>query len=132
MRINLNSGGHRRVTIAVISLAALSVAALIVTSQLAVAHGARRAAPRLELTSRTPAVVRGSGFKPRTRVRLMLTAGTTLIRHPRANAQGSFTTTFSGVVIDRCTSFTASAVVNNHVVAVLRPAKPECAPASTP
>jgi hypothetical protein len=115
-----------------LTLAALVVAGSIVTSQLALAHSGKRARPRLALTSRNPMTVRGSGFKPGVRVRLTLNAGQSVTRHTRASAQGSFTTRFGTVVLDSCTAFSVSAVVNHQVVAVLRPAKPECAPASTP
>jgi hypothetical protein len=115
-----------------LTLAALVIAGSVVTSQLALAHSGRSGRAHLALMSRNPITVRGSGFKPGVRVRLTLTAGQSETRHPRASAQGSFTTRFGTVVVDSCTPFSVSAVVNHQVVAVLRPAKPECAPASTP
>jgi hypothetical protein len=74
--------------------------------------------------------VRGTGFKPRTRVRV--TFDGTLVRRPVTNAQGSFTATFQ-TVVDRCTAWSVSASQPGGATVVLRgPAKPACAPASTP
>ncbi|HYZ81337.1 MAG TPA: hypothetical protein VE571_08725, partial [Solirubrobacteraceae bacterium] len=85
------------------------------------------------MTARSPATVAGRGFKPHTRVHVRLTVvDRTLSRRPLANRAGAFSVQFP-TVIDRCSGFTVTASQQNHPAVVLRsPAKPACAPASTP
>ena len=93
---------------------------------------AHQARATLVLTSRHPATVRGTGFKPSTRVRVTLLDGQKLVRRPLTNGNGTFTTSFP-MVIDRCSVWSISASQPGRAPLVLRsPAKPECAPASTP
>ena len=117
---------------AILALLALAAAAWIAATGLASATtstSAHRAA-KLALVSHDPATVHGTGFKPRTRVRVTFDA--TLVRRPVTNAQGAFTATFQ-TVVDRCTTWSVSASQPGRPTVVLRgPAKPECAPASTP
>ncbi len=116
-----------------IRLAGLFVALLVLAGAVAaLASGAPTAAhqarPALTLTHRSPATVRGTGFKPNTHVRVVLRASHTVVHRPVTNAQGTFTTTFS-MVIDRCSSWSISVTQPGRLPMVLHGAKPQCPPA---
>jgi hypothetical protein len=84
------------------------------------------------LRSHDPDTVSGTGFKPRSRVRVTFVGAQTLVRRAMTNSLGGFTATFP-TVVDRCTAFSVSASQPGRAIVVLRsPAKPECAPMSTP
>jgi hypothetical protein len=107
-------------------------AAWIAATGLAGASTSGHRAGRLVLKRNDPATVSGSGFRAHTRVRVMFVSARTFVRHPVANSLGGFTATFP-TVVDRCTGFSVSASQPGRATVVLRsPAKPECAPASTP
>ncbi len=115
-----------------IRLVGLFVALLLLAGAVAaLASGsptAHQARPALTLTHRNPATVRGTGFKPHTRVRVALRASHTVVHRPLTSAQGTFTTTFS-MVIDRCSSWSISVTQPGRLPLVLHGAKPECPPA---
>lgn len=90
---------------------------------------ARQARTALVLTKRSPVTVRGTGFKPNTRVRVTLFVGHKLLHRPVANRRGTFTTTFSSVVIDRCSAWAVTASQPGRATVFLHGARPECAPA---
>jgi hypothetical protein len=90
------------------------------------AHQARAA---LVLTKRSPVTVRGTGFKPNTRVRVTLLEARKAVRRPLANSRGAFTATFASVVIDRCSGWTVTANQPGRATVILHAPKPECAPA---
>jgi hypothetical protein len=117
---------------AILVLLVLAAAAWIAATGLAGARtGAHRAA-KLVLRSHDPASVSGTGFKARSRVRVTYAGAQTFVRRPVTNSLGAFTTTFP-TVVDRCSGFTVSASQPGRATIVLRsPARPECAPASTP
>jgi hypothetical protein len=131
MRAPLNRSRPRRITMTFAALVLFIVAASILMSGYAVAHRGKHATPHLTVTDRNPATVGGTGFKPRSRVRVTLTAGQTFVRRPIANRHGAFTATFP-TAIDLCTSWSVSASQRHQAVVVLHGPKPECAPASTP
>ncbi len=83
------------------------------------------------LVRRHPATVRGTGFASHRRVRVTLVAGHGYVRRPLANGHGVFTATFP-TAVDRCTSWTVTAVQRGAAPMVVRGPRPECAPASTP
>ena len=115
---------------AVLALVVLAAAAWIAATGLASASTSGHRAAKLALVGHDPATVRGTGFKPRARVRV--TFDGTQVRRPVTNAQGAFTATFQ-TVVDRCTTWSVTASQPGRATVVLRgPAKPECAPASTP
>ena len=115
---------------AVLALIVLAAAAWVAATGLASATTSSHRAAKLALVGNDPATVRGTGFKPRTRVRV--TFDGTQVRRPVANAQGAFTATFQ-TVVDRCTTWSVTASQTGRATVVLRgPAKPECAPASMP
>ncbi len=89
-------------------------------------------APSLRLTNRDPVTVSGLHFHPRLRVHVRLVDGRTLARNPVATGTGGFTISFPAVV-DRCSSFSISAIQRPRVSVALHGfPKPECAPASAP
>ena len=90
------------------------------------AHQARAA---LMLTRRSPVTVRGTGFKPNTRVRVTLLEAQTQVRRPLVNSRGTFTATFSSVVIDHCSGWTVTASQPGRANVILHGPKPECPPA---
>ena len=90
------------------------------------AHQARAA---LVLTKRNPVTVRGTGFKPNAHVRVTLRSAKRLVHRPLANRRGAFTTTFSSVVIDRCSGWTVTANQPGRANVILHGPKPECPPA---
>ena len=134
-RADLGAGGgtceHHRVgrdrvdpspILAVIALAAAGLAGANTSSQ---------RARRLVLKSRDPATVSGTGFKPRSRVRVTFVGAQTFVRRPVTNSLGAFTATFP-TVVDRCTAFSVSASQPGRPTVVLKgAAKPECAPPLT-
>jgi hypothetical protein len=112
----------------VMLLVALGVAATLASG----AQTARQARAALVLTSRDPATVRGTGFKPSTQVRVTLFQRQVLVRRPLTSSAGKFTTSFP-TAIDGCSVWSISASQPGRAPVVLRsPAKLECAPASTP
>jgi hypothetical protein len=113
---------------AFVALLALLGAVAALASGAQNAHQARAA---LTLTSHDPASLRGTGFKPHSRVRVTLLQGQKLVRRPSTNVHGTFTTTFS-TAIDRCSAWSITATQPGRAPVVLHGAKPECAPASTP
>ena len=128
MRTALSRSRFRLAGIFVVLLVALGLAAALATG----APTARQARAALAVTNHHPATVRGTGFKPSTRVKVTMVEGQTLVRRPLTNSSGTFTTSFP-MVIDRCSGFMISASQPGRATVVLRsPAKPECAPASTP
>ncbi len=117
---------------AILTLLVLAAAAWIAATGLASASTSGHRAGKLVLKRSDPATVSGSGFRAHTRVRVMFVSTRTFVRHPVANSLGAFTATFP-TVVDRCTEFSVSASQPGRATVVLRsPAKPECAPASTP
>lgn len=116
---------------------AISLTALCGCGALAIGAGAAGAAGTvsskrsLVLSRRDPAVVRGSGFRAHRRVRVTLVAGHVYVRRPLPNGHGTFTVAFP-TAVDRCTSWSVTAIQGAAAPVVIRGAKPECAPASTP
>jgi hypothetical protein len=116
----------------VLALLVLAAAAWIAASGLASANTTGHRAAKLVLSGHDPATVSGTGFKPRSRVSVTFAGMQTFVRRPMTNSAGAFTTTFP-TVVDRCTAFSVSASQPGRAIVVLRsPAKPECAPMSTP
>jgi hypothetical protein len=119
----------RRAALGVAAVCACGAPAVLATG--AGASGTVAAHRSLVLVRRDPAVIRGTGFRSHQRVRVTLAAATTYVRRPLANQHGTFTVTFPAAV-DRCTAWSVTAVQPGLAAVVIRGAKPECAPASTP
>ena len=114
------------------ALLVLAAAASIAATGLASANTSGHRAAKLVLKSHDPATVSGTGFKPRSRVRVTFSSAQTFVRRPMTNALGAFTATFP-TVVDRCTAFSVAAIQPGRATVVLRsPPRPECAPAATP
>jgi hypothetical protein len=129
MRTRLSRSRLRLAGILVVLLVALGVAATL-ASGAPTAPRARPALarPALVLTSRNPATVRGTGFRPNTRIRVLLLIGQAQVRRPLTNSRGTFTTRFP-TVLDSCSGYTVTATEPGHAPVVLRPAQPACASA---
>ncbi|MGN6871108.1 MAG: hypothetical protein ACTHMY_22160 [Solirubrobacteraceae bacterium] len=119
---------RKRIRLAGILIALLVLLATAATLAVGAprAHQARAA---LVLTKRNPVTVRGTGFKANSRVRVTLLDTQKLVRRPLANSRGTFTTTFSSVVIDRCSGWTVTASQPGRANVILHGPKPECPPA---
>ena len=122
---------HPRITTLTVALIVFTTGAWVLGSGSATAHRAGHTNPRLVMTSRNPATLHGSGFKPLRRVRVTLNAQKTFVRHPLASRHGTFTATFP-TVVDYCTAWFASASQRHGASVIVHGPKPECAPASTP
>jgi hypothetical protein len=109
----------------------LAAVAWIAASSLASASTPSLSTARLVLRHQDPATVSGTGFKPRTRIRVTFVGTETFVHRPVTNSQGAFTTTFQ-TAVDRCTAWSVTANQPGRAAVVLRGPKPECAPASTP
>lgn len=121
----------RRVLVMGVTIALIIGGASVLTNASA-APRAKRSGARLALTSKDPITVSGHGFRPRARVHVRLVMQRTFSRSPLVNRHGAFTVSFPAV-IDRCSPWSVSAGQPHQATVVLRgPAKPECAPASTP
>jgi hypothetical protein len=132
MQLQLIRTTRRRTAAVVAALGLIVAVASLLVGGSATAHRTKPVAPSLTLARRSPVLVSGHNFQPRSRVHLRLVAGQTLTRNATANRRGAFTARFSAV-IDRCSSWSITASQRHHSAVVLRgPAKPECAPASTP
>lgn len=82
-------------------------AALAVPATLA----ATSARPAIQPLKTSPLQARGVRFKPHEHVRIRVESSTvTATRRVVVGAGGSFTATFSGVVVDRCLGYSLSAV----------------------
>jgi hypothetical protein len=119
---------RRRIRLAGIVVALVMLAGTAATLAIGAprAHDARAT---LAITSRNPVTVRGTGFKPRTRVRVALVEAHKLVRQPLASSRGTFTATFSSAVIDRCSGWTVTASQPGRATVILHGARPECPPA---
>jgi hypothetical protein len=117
---------------AILALLLLAAVASIAVNGLANASTGSGGTARLVLKRHDPTTVRGTGFKAQARVRVTFRGAQTFVRRPVTNSQGTFTATFP-TVADRCTAWSVTASQPGRSTVVLRgPAKPECAPASTP
>lgn len=119
----------RRAAMVVIVLALLLAGVLVFGN--ATGAGAR-SVPRLAMLKASPVTISGRGFKPRTRVRLVLMAAGTMTRRPLTSRRGTFRQTFP-TTIDRCSGWSVTATQPGRAPIVLRsPAKPACAPLRAP
>jgi hypothetical protein len=101
------------------------VTAVLLVPSAALAHESRR--PQLKLVDRSPLVVRGTGFKPRERVRVELSVVASELRRVRTTRAGTFTVAFARVTVHRCDSVRIVAVGTggSHAALKLLPA-PAC------
>ena len=117
---------------AILALLVLATVASIAANGLASASTTSGGAARLVLKQHSPATVRGTGFTPRTRVRVTFVGTQTVVRRPVTNPRGAFTATFP-TVVDRCSAWYVTASQPGRSTVILRgPAQPMCDPSSTP
>ena len=123
---------RRRVAVALAILSAVGVVAALIAGAPADGRSARQLKPSLTLIRSDPVTISGHRFPAGKRVQVRLVADATRLRTLKTSRTGAFTVTFSAV-IDRCTSWSVTATQQHQRAVVLRsPAKPLCAPASTP
>ena len=101
---------------------------IAVLAAAAVAPSASAAVPRVAIASSTPLVIAGSHFKAGERVTVTFGPSTHQVRATRI---GSFRASFPGVVFDRCSGLSISAVGALGDRAVLVQSHVMCAPASS-
>ena len=83
--------------------------ALIAFVLVAAVPAGSAAGARLAVIGVSPLAVRGVGFVPRERVRVVATVDGTTTRWSRAGSNGTFVVRFSGVTIPTCTGFVVRA-----------------------
>lgn len=85
------------------------------------AGSAAKPPPRLVTVSTAPLALKGTGFKARESVRLVVTAGMAKARRIlRASATGGFNASFPTVSVDRCTGGTVRAIGSQGSSAVTK------------
>lgn len=130
MQPSPNRLARRRVPAVVAVLAAVGVAAALISGAPADGRSTRQSKPSLALTRSDPVTIAGHHFTARKRVRVLLVAGATRARTVRTSRTGAFTVTFSAAMIDRCSSWSVTVIQRHRRPVVLRsPAKPLCPPA---
>ncbi|MGZ8782210.1 MAG: hypothetical protein ACXWZB_01790 [Gaiellaceae bacterium] len=93
---------------------------------------AKPPAPRLLVMKTAPLALKGSSFKPRELVRLVVISGAVTVRRTlRASATGTFSAAFANVAVDRCNGWmTARATGRQGSAAVAKVGPmPQCPPA---
>jgi len=105
----------------------LAVLAVLLT--LAGSAAARVATARVSIVATSPVTVRGSGFVPRERVAVTVSAKTSSTKSVVASASGTFVVRFLHFTIARCTPYGVSAKGNRGSRASWKIA-PMCAPLS--
>jgi hypothetical protein len=110
------------------AFAAASLLAVAAAAFAGVGMTAEQGSPALRLVDRQPLVLRGTGFKPRERVRVTVSAdGDGATRRLRAGARGVFSASFAPMALHRCDALFASAVGASGSSAKLK-AQPQCPP----
>jgi hypothetical protein len=112
---------HRAAVIAALLLGATTLPAVAATPT---------TRPTLRLAGIHPLLVRGTHFRTRERVRIVVdSAGQRLVRRTTATPAGAFTVSFGSVAMSRCEGISAYAVgARGSVAEVKQPPPPECAP----
>ena len=90
--------------------------------------GATTTQPRLRLLDAAPVVLRGVGFQPRERVRILVYAGERAVKRVAAGRRGTFVVRFGDLQADRCAAFSAVAAGNRGSRAAFKRPLPECPP----
>jgi hypothetical protein len=100
----------------------LLISVILVTA----VSAASASAPRLTIVGQSPLTVRGAGFTPHSRIRVVANVdGTTTLR-PLTNRLGAFVIRFTGTFVPSCTAFSVRAFGAPGLLATLRVAQPEC------
>jgi hypothetical protein len=99
--------------------------ALVLLVLLLAAPAGSAAVPRLSVVDVSPLTVKGVGFAPRERVRLVATVDHAT-RWSRAGAGGAFVLRFSGIAVPSCTAFSVRALGATGTRAIVRVPQLEC------
>jgi hypothetical protein len=111
---------------AMLRLLAVAVVALAVCSPV-LARGL--SAPKMRMTDAAPATVQGSGFQPREIVRLVLTtAGKAQAHRLLTTTGGKFSTRWSDITVDLCSSWQIKATGSKGSRALLHSRPNPCPP----
>jgi hypothetical protein len=105
----------------------------LVCAVLAVPILASATTPRLTTLNRATFTVRGVGFAPKERVRVVATtAGSSVARSTTAGALGGFTLTLPTFMVESCSGFMLRAFGATGDRAILHRLPPECPQPLTP
>jgi len=104
----------------------------VVVTLAGVPSGTGANGPELTLAGSRPLVLRGHGFKPYERARVVVVARLTRAKNVRASSSGSFTVRFVALSIPRCGGVFATARGRAGTVARLKIPLPACQPVSKP
>jgi hypothetical protein len=91
------------------------------------AAGTAEGRPRLSIDGTAPVRISGTGFKPRERVKLLITAGRPLVQTAVATPAGRFQLRLS-VTLNRCDSIVVQALGSRGSRAMTDLTSPDCAP----
>ena len=111
---------------AVTALVALGAVVVVAVAVAMATTGASSRAAQLRLLEDAPLTIRGTGFKPRERVRLTIRAGRAAVRHAVAGMGGGFTMRVAGMSADTCTGFSVTATGAGGSRASLKRAPGQC------
>jgi len=104
----------------------------VVVTLAGVPSGPGAIGPGLTVAERQQLVLRGHGFKPYERARVVVRARLTRAQSVRASAAGVFTVRFAALSIPRCGGVFATARGRAGTVARLKIPLPACQPVSQP
>ncbi len=92
-----------------------ALAAALLALTVAASAGGTALRPSVRFASLQPTTIRGNGFVPRERVRVVLNAsGTRETRLVRASAAGAFTATFGDTFLDPCNDSAWVSAIGGH------------------
>lgn len=105
----------------------LVLASALLATAGASARGESAVKPSLWVTDASPLALRGSGFKPKERVVVIVSAHRRVSRRTVASRGGTFELVFPGVASSNCSGFSATAVGNRGSRASYKRAPGQCA-----
>ena len=112
------------------SIQLLALAALVaVLASATAASFAASTGPHLSVVKHNPLTLQGSGFKPRSHVKVTFTAARQVSKRVTVKPNGRFTVSFTVTSADRCTRWVVKVTQAGHAVALMRGPRPMCAPA---
>jgi hypothetical protein len=108
------------------------LALVLVVATSLVPSGQAATSPVLRLAEPQPVTIRGRGFKPDERIRVVVKARVTEAKTVRATAAGAFKVRFAGLSVPRCGGVFATARGRAGSFARLKIPLPACQPVSQP
>ena len=107
----------------------LAVAAIVaVLGSVSAASFAASTAPHLSVLKRSPLTLQGSGFKPRSHIKVTFTASRQVTKRITVKRNGRFTVSFTVSSADRCTQWVVKVTQTGHAAVLMRGPRPMCAP----